>query len=159
MKYLPEVRCKVATFFYKKQFFYSIFFITFALDNIDIMIQRIQTIYLLIIVLINSIVLFLFPIDFITNIGMGIVAGLALISIFLFKNRKKQFVLNRINILCNLIILGVLVYWKLNSSGEVEISEKGVLVLVPLISIVFLFMANRAIRRDEQLVKSADRLR
>ncbi|GIZ15939.1 DUF4293 domain-containing protein [Capnocytophaga catalasegens] len=123
------------------------------------MIQRIQTIYLLIIVLINSIVLFLFPIDFITNIGMGIVATLALISIFLFKNRKKQFVFNRINILCNLIILGVLVYWKLNSSGEVEISEKGVLVLVPLISIVFLFMANRAIRRDEQLVKSADRLR
>lgn len=90
---------------------------------------------------------------------MGIVATLALISIFLFKNRKKQFVLNRINILCNLIILGVLVYWRLNSSGEVEISEKGVLVLVPLISIVFLFMANRAIRRDEQLVKSADRLR
>lgn len=90
---------------------------------------------------------------------MGIVATLALISIFLFKNRKKQFVFNRINILCNLIILGVLVYWKLNSSGEVEISEKGVLVLVPLISIVFLFMANRAIRRDEQLVKSADRLR
>ena len=47
----------------------------------------------------------------------------------------------------------------LNSPGESFISEKGVGVFAPVLSIVFLFMANKAIRRDEKLVKSADRLR
>lgn len=133
------------------------------------MIQRIQTIYLLVVALVSGVLPFFFPIDhkeslfktLTTTIAVlfPLVAVLALISLVSFKNRKKQFVLNRINILCNLILLGVLAYQKLKSSGESDISVKGVLVLVPTISIVFLFLANKAIHRDENLVKSADRLR
>jgi len=83
----------------------------------------------------------------------------ALITIFLFKNRKLQFELNRFNIIFNLILLGVFVYRMLNLSGEMEVSEKGIGVILPIISIVFLVLANRAIKKDEDLVKSVDRLR
>ncbi|MEM8927237.1 MAG: DUF4293 family protein, partial [Bacteroidota bacterium] len=38
-------------------------------------------------------------------------------------------------------------------------SEKGIGMLIPVFSIVFLVLANRAIKKDEDLVKSVDRLR
>ena len=86
-------------------------------------------------------------------------AFISLVTIFLFRNRKLQFVLGRINILFNLILLGLFVYWSLNVSGESNISEKGIGMLIPIVSIVFLVLANKAIKKDEDLVKSVDRLR
>lgn len=67
--------------------------------------------------------------------------------------------LNRLNILSNFVLLGVFVYSSLSLSGETLVSEKGIGILLPLISIVALLMANKAIKRDENLVKSVDRLR
>ena len=86
-------------------------------------------------------------------------AALAFISILLFKNRQNQFVVNRLNILLNLFLLGFFVYRSLSLSGETEVSEKGIGMLIPVFSIVFLVLANRAIKKDEDLVKSVDRLR
>jgi hypothetical protein len=40
-----------------------------------------------------------------------------------------------------------------------DISEKGIGMLLPIISIVFIALANKAIKKDEDLVKSVDRLR
>lgn len=140
------------------------------------MIQRIQSVYLLF-VLIIAILGYLMPqtlylssteelylieiIPYFTiwKIILSISCLLSIYSAISFKNRKKQFILNRFNILLNLILIGVLVYQTLNSSGESVISVKGVSVLVPVFSIVLLFLANKAIQRDENLVKSADRLR
>jgi len=52
------------------------------------------------------------------------------------------------------------VYGILSASGEASVAlEKGVGKLIPVISIVFIVLANKAIKRDEQLVKSVDRLR
>ena len=83
----------------------------------------------------------------------------AIISILSFKKRQSQFVLNRLNIISNFVLLGVFVYRSLNLSGETLVSEKGIGVFIPIISIVFLVLANKAIKRDEDLVKSVDRLR
>jgi hypothetical protein len=44
-------------------------------------------------------------------------------------------------------------------SGETAVSEKGIGMFIPILSIVLIVLANKAIRKDEQLVKSADRLR
>ncbi len=85
--------------------------------------------------------------------------ALAIISILSFKKRQTQFVLNRLNIISNFILLGVFVYRSLTLSGETFVSEKGIGVLLPIISIVFLVLANKAIKKDEDLVKSVDRLR
>lgn len=123
------------------------------------MIQRIQTLYLLVVVIIAGIGLFWNFGDTFSLIILVVVILLSFISIFSFRKRQNQFVINRINILCNLILLGVFSWRVLQSSGENSFSEKGVQLVVPFISIVFLYLANRAIHRDEELVKSADRLR
>lgn len=84
---------------------------------------------------------------------------LAIISIFKYKNRQTQFVLNRLNSLFIFILLGVFVYVPLMIPGETQVSEKGIGLFFPIISIVFLVLANKAIKKDERLVKSVDRLR
>lgn len=136
------------------------------------MIQRIQSIYLLIVVFLNAAMPWWFPL-WKTETGTAVFAMekpfvfgafcfsglLALIAIFMFKNRKFQFVLGRLNIVLNFVLLGFFVYWLLMMPGEMQISEKGILVFVPLVAIVFLALANKAIKKDEDLVKSVDRLR
>ncbi len=86
-------------------------------------------------------------------------AILSFITIFLFKNRKLQFVMNRINILLNFLLLGLIVYNVLNISGETIVSEKGIGTFLPILSVFLLVFANRYIKKDEDLVKSVDRLR
>jgi hypothetical protein len=63
------------------------------------------------------------------------------------------------SIIFNFILLGFFVYWSLNLSGEAIVSEKGIGMFLPAISIVLLVLANKAIKKDEDLVKSVDRLR
>lgn len=136
------------------------------------MIQRVQTIYLVIAAIIMGALYMWFPvvlgqegtviIDRKEPLVLGLIfisIALAIISILSFKKRQLQFVLNRLNIISNFILLGVFVYRSLTLSGETLVSEKGIGVLLPIISIVFLVLANKAIKRDEDLVKSVDRLR
>jgi len=136
------------------------------------MIQRIQTIYLLLVVLASGVIPFVVPygvdksgvdifaLDTISVLALFIGSTiLAAIAIFLFKNRKLQFVLGRLNIILNFILLGLFVYWSLTISGETHVSEKGIGMIIPVISIVLLVLANKAIKKDENLVKSVDRLR
>lgn len=152
--------------FFLKTLFY---FCDQILEN---MLQRIQTVYLLIAAIVSLGLIFVFALwqseegsavyaqdqltIFIMFIGSGL---LSLVSIFMFKNRKLQFVLGRINIILNFFLLGVFVYWSLSLPGEMNISEKGIGMFLPIISIVFLVLANKAIKKDEDLVKSVDRLR
>ncbi len=144
------------------------------------MIQRIQTIYLFIAAIISGGLTFVFSLwtntkkilffakdafasdDLLIKlipILFVISALLSLITIFLFKNRKLQFVLGRLNILTNLFLLGLLIYQSLNLSGETVVSEKGIGLVLPIIVIFLLAIANKAIKKDEDLVKSVDRLR
>jgi len=144
------------------------------------MVQRIQSLYLFASAVISLGLIFVFElwvnvdkIEFFamdlfdaSNLGYIVVpilfllSGLmSLVSLSLFKTRLKQFVLNRFNILINLILLGVLIYHLLTLSGEAGVSEKGIGVVLPIIVIVLLVLANKAIKKDEDLVKSVDRLR
>ena len=136
------------------------------------MIQRIQTIYILISALIMGALYVWFPIMLDQDGGVILQRGeplivvpiflsivMAIISILNYKKRQSQFILNRLNILSNFVLLGVFVYRSLTLSGETLVSEKGIGVLFPIISIVFLVLANKAIKKDEDLVKSVDRLR
>ncbi|MDG5492613.1 DUF4293 domain-containing protein [Psychroserpens sp. SPM9] len=136
------------------------------------MIQRIQTLYLLLSALVSAGLIFVLHLW--TNsadvpvyakdeyLYLGLFLGsalLSLISIFSYKNRKFQFVLGRLNIILNFILLGFFVYQLLIPPGESHISEKGVGIFIPILSIVLLVLANKAIKKDEDLVKSVDRLR
>ena len=137
------------------------------------MIQRIQTVYLIIALVILGALPFVFPMftmsdgkelrfmsDSLYTVIFGLSTALTLISILYFKKRQHQFVLNRLTIILNLILLGLFVYRSLNLSGEaIKVSEKGIGMFLPIVAIVFLALANRAIKKDEDLVKSAERLR
>ncbi|MFT5736003.1 MAG: succinate-acetate transporter protein [Maribacter sp.] len=136
------------------------------------MIQRIQTLYLVLVALVAGILPFFVNLwsdakgleiyaqnEIIVSIVFYVSGALALWVVFLFKNRKNQFVVNRLNMILNLFLLGFFVYRSLNLSGGTLVSEKGIGMLIPVFSVVFLALANRAIKKDEDLVKSVDRLR
>ncbi|PQJ21045.1 DUF4293 domain-containing protein [Tenacibaculum sp. SG-28] len=145
------------------------------------MIQRIQSVYLFLAFLLASVlVLFVnlwkqsngetvvYALDLLAEnsilskcvpVLFFISALLSLITIFLYKNRQLQFVLCRINILTNFFLLGILLYVSLKLSGETAVSEKGIGMFIPIIVILLLVLANKAIKKDEDLVKSVDRLR
>ncbi len=136
------------------------------------MIQRIQTFYLLLVLILNAVLVqwaelwsnaegesVFLESEFWVAVSFYGIALLAFISIVLFKKRQNQFVVNRLNIILNLFLLGFFVYRSLNLSGEMQVSEKGIGMLIPIFSIVLLVLANKAIKKDEDLVKSVDRLR
>ena len=137
------------------------------------MIQRIQTIYLLLAFVVTGILLFFIPLwtmsddtayyfmqSQVYTILLGLSTTLTLLSVVSYKKRQNQFVIGRLNIILNLILLGLFVYRSLNLSGETPaVSEKGIGMFLPVIAIVLLVLANKAIKKDEDLVKSVDRLR
>ena len=137
------------------------------------MLQRIQTIYLLLAFIVNGVLPFFIPLwtmndgkeyYFMQNqiyvVVLGLSTTLSLLSIISYKKRQNQFVMGRLNIILNLILLGLFVYRSLNLSGEtVAVSEKGIGMFLPIVAIVLLVIANKSIKKDEDLVKSADRLR
>jgi hypothetical protein len=136
------------------------------------MIQRIQSLYLIVVAILTGVLPFFFNLwididgievfannEMLISIAFYASAVLAVWAIVQFKNRKNQFVINRLNMILNVFLLGFFVYRSLNLSGETLVSEKGIGMLIPVFSIVFLVLANRAIKKDEDLVKSVDRLR
>jgi len=136
------------------------------------MIQRIQSIYLILVFIVSGVLSLFSPlwknvkgVDFYAGqnemyvIAFGISAALSIIALFGYKKRQSQFVYNRLNMILNFILLGLFVYQSLNLSGETLVSEKGIGMFLPVVSIILLALANKAIKKDEDLVKSADRIR
>ena len=129
------------------------------------MLQRIQTIWTLLAVL-AAVFLFITGQDVVIsdsipllNISSIVLVIVGALSIFSFKNRKRQILLNTISIIINVLLIGVLAYWLLNLSGGIHFPEKGIEPVFPLIAVICLLIANVYIRKDERLVKSVDRLR
>jgi len=80
-----------------------------------------------------------------------------LYSMFLFKARKKQ-----LWVTIGLIVLSLLnifLYWNASQPPHFVEGNYGIGALLSLAIPILLFMAARGIRKDEKLVKSADRLR
>lgn len=92
---------------------------------------------------------------------------LSLITIFLYNNRKLQLRLCVLNILLTIgFLLALPVYYFAFKSGMGLAPDVVVLhpqlrwpLIIPFINIVLIFQAFRAIRRDDLLIKSMDRLR
>lgn len=84
----------------------------------------------------------------------------SLIAIFVFKNRKTQMKMCMYSILMQIIIIGLIVYYSYigNSGNDLQIKPQFAAVL-PLITLVVTYLAYRGIKKDENLVKSFDRLR
>jgi hypothetical protein len=91
----------------------------------------------------------------------AVVGLLPLVIIFLYKNRKQQIALCYAMML---VIIGYS-YWVSQSAKNaiqdvnLTMSNYGIGIILLSVSIVFVLLAQKAIQRDEKLVKSADRLR
>lgn len=162
------------------------------------MIQRIQSIFLLIAAIIPIVLLFI-PFGYIDteeaqflfnsvslkyNIPEGhtvvrvyyvalclvICSALSLIALFSFKNRIRQTQIISINMIVYLVTL-MLILWLCPDiifkkffatrglDYEFQFAHKAVLLILVFVEAVCLYLANRFIKKDEALVRSADRLR
>jgi len=150
------------------------------------MIQRIQSVWLLVAALL-SMLLFVFNIVTITYDGTGseinqsfkllgfgvqgyllaalaiVLVALPLIAIFMFKNRKKQILMTVLAMVLNFgfVAFSVMSISSFTTSHTPAVtgSSYGMGAFVPVVTVIFLFMAIRGMRKDDKLVKSADRLR
>lgn len=153
------------------------------------MIQRIQTLYLVIATALMAVTIFTPMAQFFDGaqeftltafalkdaagvtaqptLYMGILLAIAgvlpLIVVFLFKNRQLQIRLCAAEIvllLGSLVVIAIHYYLSarlFESANGLESLKVG--VIMPLIAIVFVALAIRAIFRDEVLVRSLDRIR
>jgi hypothetical protein len=83
-------------------------------------------------------------------------------TILLYKNRPLQIRICAFNVLANIVLLMVIFFFyatKIKTMTGIEPDYNYAGMIMPLVSLVFLILASRAIRKDEVLVKSADRLR
>jgi hypothetical protein len=83
-------------------------------------------------------------------------------TILLYKNRPLQIRMCTFNVLANIVLIMVIFFFyatkiKTLTMTEPEYNYTG--MALPLVSLLFLVLANKAIKRDEALVRSTDRLR
>ena len=152
------------------------------------MIQRIQTIYICIAVVLGILSLIL-PIAYLVNTGMGLghtlfnfwlkdnangIVGFTVIplfilqvttipvglySIFKYNNRPFQARLCLLNIFLLVLWYAFLGYFVWAMKPNDEQFQPLLAVSFPLIEIILYFMARKAIWKDEKLVRSANRIR
>lgn len=138
------------------------------------MIQRIQTIYLLVATIVLGLLFIPLSIgssapatsgmfaDGILNTydNSGLAAFSALpafdffIAIFLFANRKLQMMITAIGTLLSSVMGGVYAYLVMSNSAQIAVGAA-----MPLLALIFGYLAFRNIKKDEDIVRSSDRLR
>ncbi len=135
------------------------------------MIQRIQSLYLLGAAVASGCLIILFPLFesadgqpyMIMNdavfLSLTVLSTLiSIFSIFRYKNRKQQVMSGRFNIIINFVLFG-LILWMYFSVYQPDGGSFGVGAFMPIVAVILISLANRAIMKDEMLVRSADRLR
>ena len=126
------------------------------------MIQRIQNLYLLIICLVNLIyfILSIYGFDTFPNFTLfsfidlpfylTSIFSFVIISLFFYKNRKKQLLYNRVNIFFNLLLL----IFSLD-----QLITLNHLYFIIISNLFFLMKANKGIKNDEEIINSIGRIR
>lgn len=161
--------------------------------NLSDMIQRIQTIFLILVILLG-VIAFFFPIMSFTgegltytmnlyktiagndmsnilykNMGVGAMQGIvqlvALVAILLFKNRSLQIKIGKLIILLIAFQIAAIVMYSDTVKSLMDVSPEDVVIsfkfgaVLPVISLICAYLAVYFIRKDDKLVRSADRLR
>lgn len=92
-----------------------------------------------------------------------LVTMLPAIALFLYKKRPVQLMVTRLSFLMNLGFFVYLFFAVDTVHAELYGDEVGILYhagfYMPVVALVFLFLAIRGIKKDEALVKSLDRIR
>lgn len=156
-----------------------IFSVTFVLSVIAYnlilyMIQRIQSVYLLLVIIACVVYIFvpvgqiktpenvteiwLIKNDIPIMIGAIVVAMFAFAAIFLFNNRITQMKVVLIDIVLSVVLIGLFLFGLFKYMG-IQNYTFGVGAILPIFILLFNILAYSSIKADENLVKSMDRLR
>ncbi len=148
------------------------------------MIQRVQTLFLLGIALLSAAMLFL-PFEQVNvgdakhmlclmpgclkemvkpfvyvPIGLNIVIlGLSLFTIFKYNQRKQQMKFAQLLMVLSVLLMGNLFTMHFLKVGDATVVDYKIAALFPALNIVLAFLARMFIKKDDDLVKSADRIR
>lgn len=162
------------------------------------MIQRIQTVYLALVLILSLLLLTMISVGHIRTEGQGqtesyvykaytvqkevtgerlplnantfliielvVVILTAGISIFVYRNRILQIKLGKFNLFVNFILIAILFFYTESELKNVLPGQNLAIsysfgAYIPLLNVILLVLANRSIKKDEDLVRSADRLR
>lgn len=156
------------------------------------MIQRIQTVYLLLTIVVGTVMFFVPLLDFVNedmvfsfnirgisstnNESVELSTGylpllflniisilISAIAIFLYKNRPLQIKICRINMFLISLFLIMVVFISQKFEDQLGASNQNISfgfgAVLPFISIVLLTLAVKAIKKDEELIRSVDRIR
>ena len=136
------------------------------------MIQRIQSVYILIAIIVTAL-LFKFPYAFSLGengfplyvqgnhilLSITIFIGLSnLICLLLYKHRRIQIRLCTLSILLSFVLGGIMLYQYYFGSDQ-NIRSFQISQFLPALIIVFNILAIYRVKKDEKLVRSMDRLR
>ena len=131
------------------------------------MIQRIQSIYLLVAAISMTLISFKVPVYTLNEtlfmaqddtkmfILTIVVTIFSLFGLFMFMNRKFQMKLIRLTVLIQMII-GIRIFMLFNKF-EVVLNNSFLFLLV--FTLIALIMAYRGVKKDDDLVRSVDRIR
>ena len=134
------------------------------------MIQRIQTVFMLLFVLAGGVNFFLFPSEIVVFeplLGGDVDASpyvsillsfLVLINIGLYKKRLLQVRINRLAWVLYTLFWGSFVYMIIRDHAN-DFNQFLPDLLIAFVGEVALLLANRFIKKDEALIRSLDRLR
>lgn len=112
----------------------------------------------------------------ILTVTAAIIGIIALVSIFLYKNRILQMRVVACGALVNVIYIFLVFFWAINGTKgnggylaalqELHLTDQPIAVsmltpgtVIPVVTLVLLYLAQRAIKKDEMKVRAADRLR
>ena len=131
------------------------------------MIQRIQSIYLLVAAISMTLISFKVPVYTLnetlfmaqddTNMFVLTIVGaiFSLLGLFMFKNRKFQMKLIRLTVLIQMII-GIRIFMLFN---KFEVVLNNYFLFLMAFTLLALIMAYRGVKKDDDLVRSVDRIR
>lgn len=90
-----------------------------------------------------------------------LIALIAFITIFLYKNRKRQILLSNINSFLIVLFYALLAYYLSSFKEQAEEMpfQMKIAIAFPLIDLVLYYLAVRKIKADEALIRSLNRLR
>jgi len=131
------------------------------------MIQRIQSLFFALAAIIALAFLFVPSVEindlFLTGLNDTImliltvlVALICIGAIFLFSNRVLQANIGRLSLFP---IIGLIAYAVFKELSDGDFAPNFIGLALPVIAIIFVFLAVNAIKKDEKMVRSSDRLR
>lgn len=116
------------------------------------------------------------PGKWILSVVSILVGAISLVCIFLYKNRVLQMRVVAFAFLFNVVLIFLIFFWAINGTGgnggylkalqDLHITTDTIAVnmwtpgtIIPIVTLVLLYLAQRAIKKDEMKVRAADRLR